>query len=338
MKKSRIITITYIAMVLIIVLAALLNIMSGAVNISATEVINILLGNIHEGVNYSIVHDIRLPRIIAAIFLGGALSLSGFLLQTFFQNPIAGPYVLGISSGAKLFVALFMIMMLGGGKNVSSAGMIISAFLGSLLTTGFVLIMSTKTRNISTLIICGILIGYICSAITDLLVTFADDSNIVNLHNWSMGSLSGMDWDKVISMMVIISITFVVCFVLSKPIGAFLMGEEYADGMGVNVKVLRVTIIILSSVLSATVTAFAGPISFVGIAVPHLVKSITKTSRPLIHIPACFLGGAIVVLVCDGIARELFAPTEISIGSVTAVFLVPVVIWMMLKRQGGRNE
>lgn len=286
---------------------------------------------------YHIIWDIRLPRILSAIFLGGALSISGFLLQTFFGNPIAGPYVLGISSGAKLTVALTMIYLLGKGITISSFGMVVAAFIGAMLAMGFVLLISLRVHKMSLLIVCGIMIGYICSAITDLCVTFADDSNIVNLHNWSQGSFSGMNWSNVGMITVIVTITFVVTLFLSKPIGAFQMGENYARNMGVNILALRIALILLSSFLSACVTAFAGPISFVGIAVPHLVKMAMGTAKPLVLIPGCFFGGAVVTLFCDGIARTLFAPTEVSISSVTAVLLVPVVIVMMLRKQGGRG-
>ena len=286
-----------------------------------------------DSTQYQIVWKIRLPRIIAAVLLGGALSVSGFLLQSFFQNPIAGPYVLGISSGAKLVVALTMIFLLKKGIMVSSLGMVVAAFAGSLLAMGFVLLISFRVSNMSLLVVCGILIGYICSAITDFCVAFADDSNIVNLHNWSMGSFSGMSWEHIRIMTIIVGITVVITFALAKPISAYQMGESYARNMGVNVKALRIALILLSSLLSACVTAFAGPISFVGIAVPHLIKLATRTAKPIILIPGCFLGGAAITLFCDGIARTVFAPTEISISSVTAVFLVPVVIAAMLRKQ-----
>ena len=219
------------------------------------------------------------------------------------------------------------------GIMVSSLGMVVAAFAGSLLAMGFVLLISFRVSNMSLLVVCGILIGYICSAITDFCVTFADDSNIVNLHNWSMGSFSGMSWEHIRIMVIIVGITVVITFGLAKPISAYQMGESYARNMGVNVKALRIALILLSSLLSACVTAFAGPISFVGIAVPHLIKLATRTAKPIILIPGCFLGGAAITLFCDGIARTVFAPTEISISSVTAVFLVPVVIAAMLRKQ-----
>ena len=331
MKKRY--TITFIA--IIIILAGLFwwNVSAGSVDMTLSELIGILKRESQESTLYQIVWKIRLPRMIAAILLGGALSVSGFLLQSFFQNPIAGPYVLGISSGAKLVVALTMIFLLEKGIMISSFGMVAAAFVGSLLAMGFVLLISFRVSQMSLLVVCGILIGYICSAITDFCVTFASDSNIVNLHNLSMGSFSGMTWDNIKLMVLIVGVTTFVTFCLAKPIGAYQMGENYARNMGVNVKVLRIALILLSSLLSACVTAFAGPISFVGIAVPHLVKMALKTAKPIVLIPGCFLTGAAITLFCDGIARTVFAPTEVSISSVTAVFLVPVVIAAMLRKQ-----
>jgi len=324
--------ISFISIIAVLLLLFVWSISSGSMESSLSEVIGIIFRQKEQSAMYHIIWDIRFPRILAAIFLGGALSVSGFLLQTFFGNPIAGPYVLGISSGAKLLVALTMIFFLGQGITISSLAIVLAAFVGSLITMGFVLIISMRVQNMSLLVVCGIMVGYICSAITDFCVTFADDSNIVNLHNWSQGSFSGMSWSNVFMIIVLVMIGVCMTFWLSKPISAYQMGEAYARNMGVNVKRLRVMIILLSSLLSAAVTAFAGPISFVGIAVPHLIKSITGTSKPILLIPGCFLGGAVITLFCDGIARTVFAPTEVSISSVTAVFLVPVVIVMMLKK------
>lgn len=312
------------------------NIGSGSVELETGELTRILSGGGAAGTVSRIIWDIRLPRIIAAVFLGGALSVSGYLLQSFFGNPIAGPYVLGISSGAKLSVALTMIFLLGRGIRINSFGMIAAAFAGSLVSMGFILMISVRVRKMPLLIVCGIMIGYICSAVTDFCVTFADDSDIVNLHDWSMGSFSGMDWEDVKIITAVVCTAVVLTFFLSKPISAYRMGEAYAANLGVNIKGLRVSLILLSSILSACVTAFAGPVSFVGIAVPHLVKTMTGTAKPVLLIPGCFLCGGVLTLFCDGIARTLFAPTELSISSVTAVLLVPVVIGMMLKRQEGR--
>ena len=306
----------------------------GSVSLSLQDIQAILSGTDRESTAYHILWDIRLPRLLAAALLGGALSVSGFLLRTFFANPIAGPFVLGISSGAKLVVALVMILFLGKGLFMGSATMIVAAFAGSMLSMGFVLVIAKRIRQMSVLVVCGVMISYICSAVTDFVVTFADDANIVNLHNWSMGSFSGTTWDQVRVITVVILPVFVLAFCMAKPISAYQLGEEYARSLGVNVKRFRAELILLSSVLSACVTAFAGPVSFVGIAVPQLVKRLFGTAKPIVVIPGCFLGGAVFCLFSDLIARTLFAPTELSISSVTAVFGAPVVIWIMIRRKG----
>ena len=335
-KRTARYWIAFFILAVFLVILFVWNVNAGSIHLSVGEILNIIFRHQGDATAYNIIWEIRLPRILSVIILGGALSVSGFLLQTFFNNPIAGPFVLGISSGAKLVVALLMIYFLSRSISMGSAAMIIAAFIGSMISMGFVLLVAKKVHNMSMLVISGVMIGYICSAVTDFVVTFADDSNIVNLHNWSMGSFSGMTWENIKMIVVIVGVAVLVTFCLAKPIGAYQMGEAYARNIGVNVKVLRVTMILLSSLLSACVTAFAGPISFVGIAVPHLVRMATKTARPIILIPGCFLCGAVVTLFCDGIARTVFAPTEISISSVTALFLVPVVIAAMLRKQEGR--
>ena len=313
------------------------NINFGSVRLSAGEIGKILLKQTGEGTAYHIVWDIRLPRILSAAILGGALSVSGFLLQAFFANPIAGPFVLGISSGAKLVVSLVMILLLGRGISISSGGMILAAFVGAMISMGFVLLISGRVKKMSMLVICGVMISYICSAVTDFIITFADEANIVNLHNWSMGSFSGMSWDNVRVMAAVTAVSLLLVFWMAKPIGAYQMGEVYAQNMGVNILRFRVALILLSSILSACVTAFAGPISFVGIAVPHIVKRMLGTARPLLVIPGCFMGGAVSCLFCDLIARTVFAPTELSISSVTAVFGAPFVIYMMVRNKNGAS-
>ena len=333
-KKAQIrYTVSFLILAVLLLLLFIWNINAGSVHLSVKEIFDIIVKKTGEQTAYNIVWQIRLPRILAAILLGGALSVSGFLLQTFFGNPIAGPFVLGISSGAKLVVSLVMIFLLSKGIASSSAVMILAAFAGAMISMGFILLVSRKVKRMSMLVICGVMIGYICSAITDFVVTFADDSNIVNLHNWSMGSFSGTSWGNVQVCTVVVLISLILAFLMSKPISAYQLGENYAQNMGVNIKAFRVSLILLSSILSATVTAFAGPISFVGIAVPHLIKSLMKTAKPILVIPGCFLGGAVFCLFCDLIAITVFAPTELSISSVTAVFGAPIVIYMMVRKQ-----
>ena len=320
-------------LLLIVLLGGLgfLSLAVGSVRVSAADLLAALTAKEGTDMVRHILFDIRLPRMLAALTLGGALSVSGFLLQTFFSNPIAGPFVLGISSGAKLVVSVFMVVFLGQGLIMNSWTMILAAFLGAMVSMGFVLTVSKKIPQMSMLVVSGIMIGYICSAATDFIVTFADDSNIVNLHNWSMGSFSGMSWENIRVMAAVITVSLVLVFLMAKPISAYQMGEVYAQNMGVDIRRFRLALVLLSSILSACVTAFAGPVSFVGIAVPHLAKSLFKTAKPILMIPGCFLGGAVFCLFCDLIARTAFAPTEVSISSVTAVFGAPVVIYMMVR-------
>ena len=313
----------------------ILNINTGNVHISVGDIFRIIFFGDGSFKESNIIWKIRLPRIIMAALLGGALSLSGFLLQTFFENPIAGPFVLGISSGAKMVVAFTMIWFLKISVSFSSWTLIVAAFIGSMLSIGFILLFARKIKNMAILLVAGIMIGYICSAITDFIVTFADDSDIVNLHGCSHGSFSGMSWGNVQVAFIVIAATFILVFLMAKPIGAYQLGESYARSMGVNIKSFRVLLIVLSSVLSATVTAFAGPISFVGIAVPFLIKRALGTSKPIVVIPAAFLAGAVFCMGCDLIARMAFAPTELNISTVTSIFGAPVVIFMMLKRKRG---
>ena len=329
-------TIAYFAMAAALLALFALNLFWGSVALSPAQVVAALLGRAPDALTANILYQLRLPRAVMVVLLGAALSAAGYLLQTFFANPIAGPFVMGISSGAKLAVALTMVVFLNRGLLTNSWTMILAAFAGAMAAMLFVLAVARRVQRMSILVICGVMIGYICSAVTDIVVAFAQDSNIVNLHNWSMGSLSGMTWSNVRMMTAVVAVTMGVTFFLAKPIGAYQMGEAYARNMGVKIRLLRVLLILLSSLLSACVTAFAGPISFVGIAVPHLVKTAMKTAKPLLLIPGCFLGGAIITLFCDGFARTVFAPTELSISSVTAVFLVPVVIVMMLRRNEDR--
>ena len=335
--RHRRVTIVFSALAVLLVVLASLNLCIGSLNVPLEEVGAILFGQGAESTNYQVIWSIRLPRLIAAALLGGALALSGFLLQTFFNNPIAGPFILGISSGAKLVVALMMIVVVGGSGIMTNGMMIASAFVGSLIAMVFVLLVSRRINSMSMLIVAGVMIGYICSAATDFLITFASDANIVNLKNWSLGSFSGINWDDIGIMTVVVIVSSLAVFFLSKPISAFQLGEQYARSMGVNIRVFRIALILLSSLLAATVTAFAGPISFVGIAVPHIVKRMLGTSKPIVVIPGAFFGGAIFCLFCDLIARSVFAPTEVSISAVTAIFGAPIVISILLKREKAKR-
>lgn len=331
-------TLVFLILGVLLFVLVIANINAGNVNIDPVSILKMLFTGQGDPGEINILFKIRLPRLMMAGILGGALALAGFLLQTFFANPIAGPFVLGISSGSKMLVALVMIFFLDRMGRVSSLALVLAAFVGALLSTLFILLISRHVRAMSGLLVAGIMIGYICNAITDFIVTFAEDSDIVNLRGWSLGSFSGMSFDDVRVAAIVVGIASVLVFFLSKPIGAFQLGENYARSMGVNVRRFRVYLILLSSILAACVTAYAGPISFVGIAVPFLMKRSLGTAKPIILVPAAFLGGAVFCLFSDLIARMAFAPTELNISTVTSLFGAPVVIYMLVMRQSGRES
>ncbi len=322
----------FLLLIMLLLLSLIWSICSGSVSVPIMEFLQELREPKLRGMAWTIIWEIRLPRALAALILGGALALSGYLLQTFFHNPIAGPFVLGISSGSKLLVALVMVGFLEWNITINSGMLVAAAFAGALLSMLFVLLVARKMEQMAMLIVGGVMIGYICSAITDFVVTFASDADIVNLHNWSRGSFSGMTWENVAVMAGVTFVSAAAVFLLSKPIGAYQMGETYAKSMGVNVAHLRFFMVILSSILSGCVAAFAGPVSFVGIAVPHLIRWLFADTRPLVLIPGCFLGGSVFCLFSDWLARTVFAPTELSISTVTAVFGAPVVIFVMMRK------
>ncbi len=326
MDRNRYLT-AYLLLLLLLQALLALNLCIGSISLQD------ILQSGPIGPGMDILLRIRLPRAVAAAVLGGGLALSGYLLQTYFHNPIAGPYILGVSSGAKLTVALLLVFAVGQPWARSSWAMIAAACVGALAAMGFVLLLARAVDRMSVLIVGGVMIGYICPAVTDFVVTFAQDADIVNLHNWSRGSFSGIGWDNVKVMSLVVGITLAATFLLSKPIGAFQMGESYAQSMGLNVKTFGAALVCLSSVLSACVTAFAGPISFVGVAVPHLVKSLFRTARPILLVPACFLGGASFCLLCDLLARTMFAATALGISTVREIFGAPVVLWLLIRRK-----
>lgn len=332
------------ALFILLLTGLFINITSGSVHIGADEIFNMLAERIFSGEAASvktesrILFAIRIPRMLLAALLGGALAVSGYLLQVFFRNPIAGPFVLGISSGAKMLVGITLIFLSPHIGALSPAGLILAAFIGSMLITLLVLLLARRVNSMSMLLVVGIMVGYICGAVTDICVTFANDHDVVNLSNWSMGSFSGADWGNVKTAAVICALGVTAAVLLSKPIGAYLLGESYAASMGIDIRRFRVLLILLSGMLSSCVTALAGPVSFVGIAVPHIARSILGSSRPIFVIPSSFLCGAVFCVFCDVIARTLFSPVELAIGTVTSFFGAPIVIYMMIDRRRSEGE
>ena len=303
--------------VLAILMAALFywNINTGSVHLSLERMLTLLRWGNDGTTEGNILWKIRLSRLLGAALLGG-------------------PFVLGISSGSRLFVGFFLLAATPiVTEGFSPYVIFLAAFAGALAAMALVLAVSSRVQNLAMLLVIGMMIGYICDAGTDFMITFAESSQLQNFTIWTMGSFSGMTWATLGASALITIPTVVLVFLLSKPLGAYLLGENYAKSMGVNVKGFRVALILLSSILSACVTAFAGPISFVGIAVPHITRLIFRTSRPMVLIPATFLTGSVFCLACDLIARTAFSPTELTISTVTSVLGAPVVIWLMIKRR-----
>lgn len=331
-----------------------LNVNIGSVNISTGEIFSMIwkyiccgTANIFSGGDFSeelaalvntstesqIIFSIRMPRMFLAAVLGGALAVSGFLLQTFFRNPIAGPFVLGISSGAKMLVGITLIFLSGYIGSIGPGMLVMAAFVGSLIVTSVVVLFSGRVRSMSMLLVIGIMVGYICSAVTDFCINFANEHDIVNLTGWSMGTFSGADWNSVKLACAVCLPALLATWLISKPMEAYSLGEGYAKSIGIRIKPFCVILILLSSILSACVTALAGPISFVGIAVPHIARTLLKSSKPVYMIPASFVSGAVFCVFCDLLARTAFAPTEMAISTVTSVFGAPIVIYIMVKRR-----
>ncbi len=333
--KKRIVC-SFVLLSALTLLFVCLGVAAGSTSVPLRDLFRILAGRGGEDTAAVILTKIRLPRTLAALLLGGALALAGYMLQTFFHNPIAGPFVLGISSGARLMVAAALIVAARGMIRLNSALLAAAAFLGALLAMTVVLLMSARIPGMSLLIVGGVMIGYICTALTDILVHFADDADIVNLRDWTVGSFSGMKRESLAVCAWIVLLAAAASFLLSKPIGAYQLGESYARDMGVNIRAVRAAMILLSSLLAGCVAAFAGPVSFVGIAVPFLVKRLLGTAKPVYMIPACFLGGGVFCILSDILARTVVSPGELGISTVTAVLGAPVVLVIMLGRRRDR--
>ncbi|MCX6003816.1 MAG: iron ABC transporter permease [Chloroflexi bacterium] len=311
-----------------------LNVALGSVNIPFPDTIKAIFGgHSSQSAFDSIIWQLRLPRAFGALLSGSALAVAGLLLQVFFRNPIVDPFILGVSSGATFMVAIAMLgSYLLGATVVSSLTLSMASFVGAVLVMLVALAVASKVRDIITLLVIGLMTGYVVSALSSFLIAFAQSENVHRFVIWTMGSFSGFRWEYV-QWLAIASIPLMTgCYLMSKQLNAFLLGENYArSSMGVNVKVFRYLIIFLSCALTAIVTAFAGPVAFIGLAVPHLARLSLGTSDNRILIPVSILGGAMLTSLCDLLARMLFAPVELPVSATTAIFGAPMVIFFLIK-------
>lgn len=312
-----------------------LNIALGSVSISLGEVVRILgEGPTGKGVNTAVIWEIRFPRTLGVIIGGASLATSGLLLQVFFRNPIVEPYVLGVSSGATLMVALTMLTSLSLGMTRFSPLFLSGAALtGALGVMVLVMILAARVQNIITLLVTGLMMGYLCSAITTILVALAEKERLHGFVLWTLGSFSGFTWQQVYLLVMVAVPLLAFSFFLGKPLNAFLLGENYARSMGVSIKALRVTIVVLASSLTGAVTAFAGPVAFIGLAVPHLARLLLGSSDNRILLPAVVLLGAVVTSLCDLLARSILSPVELPVSALTSFFGAPLIVSLLLKRR-----
>ncbi|MDP2919287.1 MAG: iron ABC transporter permease [Dehalococcoidia bacterium] len=315
------------------VIFLVLNIALGSVNIPIGDTVRVLLGGSgQEETAATIIRQIRLPRALGAVLGGAVLAVSGLLLQVFFRNPIVGPFILGISSGASFMVALVLLgSYVLGVTVVGTLTLSLASFIGALLVMAVVIAVASRVRDVITLLVIGLMTGYVASALSSFLIAFAQSENVHRFVIWTMGSFAGFRWDEVRLLAVAGAVLLTGSYLLAKPLNAFLLGEDYARSMGVNIRAFRYGIIFLACALAAVVTAFAGPVAFIGLAVPHLARLSLGTSDNRILIPASILAGAMITSLCDLLARLLFAPVELPVSATTALFGAPMVILFLLK-------
>ncbi len=321
---------------IILLLVIMGDLMIGSTWISFSEVYDILMGTNAGTPEAYIFWNIRLTKTIATILVGFGLPISGLLLQSLFRNPLAGPFVLGISSGASLGVAIF-VMLGGAGLFASSfflaGGLSLFSILGSLLVLLAVMSVSIRVNDTLSLLIVGLMFGSITAALVSVLQYFSSAELLQRFIVWTFGSLGGFHWHEIGILSVLVFASILYSLKLIKPLNALLINEEYALALGVSVKQMRLAVIIISSVLSGAITAFAGPIVFIGVAIPHLARNLFRTSDHRILLPASLLLGAILMLVCDMIAQLPGSSNVLPINSVTAIFGAPVVVWIILQNK-----
>jgi len=315
--------------------SAAINLAVGTAQIKISEILAIITGHISpDAVESFILLKLRVPRLVASVIGGGYLAVSGLLMQVYFRNPIVGPYILGISSGATLAVGIVMLSSLSlGFAGVSPYMTVFAAFIGSLGVMILVILVATRMKSVIALLLVGIMVGYVASAMTDMLVAFANKEKIKGFVLWGMGSFSGFSWNEISVLFIVGCALLAGAYLMSKHLNAFLLGEDYARSMGVNIRGFRLLLVFLSCGLAAIVTAGAGPVGFIGLAVPHMTRILFKTQNNRILIPACMLLGGIVTSICDLVARTAFSPAELPLSSITAIFGAPIVIALLAKRR-----
>jgi iron complex transport system permease protein len=332
-------TILFTSLILLLVLALLINISLGSVAIPLKEVFKSLIGeNSSKETWQYIIVNYRLPKAITAILVGMGLSISGLLMQTLFRNPLAGPYVLGLSSGSSLGVAF---VILGAGflpsfftsLLLSSFGIIIASCLGSFLVLLAVLFVSQRLRDTMAILIVGLMFGSFASAIVGVLSYFSSAEQLQKFTFWSMGNIGNLSWTSIIILAFSVFVGILLSAICIKPLDALLLGENYAKSIGMNYTKVKLIIIFATSILAGSITAFAGPIAFIGLAVPHVAKLVFQTSNHNILFWSTLLFGAIIMLVCDVFSHFPGTDITLPINAITSIIGAPIVIWLLVRRK-----
>lgn len=338
MKKKYSYPFTLGLLTILLVTIWLLNVSLGSVTIPFNEVVNALIGNeISKDSWQTILINYRFPKSITAVLVGSGLSVCGLLMQTLFKNPLAGPFVLGISSGASLGVAILILgsSLIGGTTYLSSSniGISIAASLGAFLVISAVMIAANRIRNTMSILIIGLMFGSLTSAIISVLAYFSEPEQLQRFIFWGFGSLGNLSWNELYVFIGIYILGFSLLFLILKPLNAFLLGDNYAKSMGVNVKKSRNIILLITSILTGVITAFSGPIAFVGLAVPHISRLIFNTSNHKVLLPASILIGAIIMLLADIISQLPNSEYTLPINAITSLFGAPIVIWLLIRKR-----
>jgi len=335
MKDPKNIYIKFGVLFIILLIAIVGDLMVGSTYISFDEIVRALIHG-QDDVNSFIIWELRLTKTIAAILVGIGLPVSGLLLQSLFRNPLAGPFVLGISSGASLGVAIYV--MAGGASVLASSWMLVGglslfSIFGSLLVLMAVLAVSLRVNDTLSLLVVGLMFGSITAALVSVMQYFSSADLLQRFIVWTFGSLGGFTWTEVSILTGLVFVSLILSVFIVKPMNAMLINEDYARSLGVSVKNIRIFVILISSVLAGSITAFAGPIVFIGVAIPHLARNFFNTSDHKILLLAVVLMGSILMLVCDIISQMPGYATVLPINSVTAIFGAPVVIWIILQNK-----
>jgi len=339
LNVSKTYTTHFTLLFVLLVILFITNISLGSVSIPLKEIFNLLSGGVASKSSWeTIIISYRLPKAITAILVGSGLSISGLLMQTLFRNPLAGPFVLGISSGASLGVALLILgaSVFGGfflTSMFSNWALAIAASIGSFFVLSAVIIAANRVRNTMSILIIGLMFGSLTSAVISVLAFFSQAEQIQQYLFWSFGSLGNLTWEELSIFGVIYLVGILGTFSVIKPLNSFLLGENYAQSLGINIKRSRNIILLITSILTGVITAFSGPIAFVGLAVPHIAKMLFSTSNHKILLPSAALIGAIVLLICDCIAQLPTSEYTLPINAITSLFGAPIVIWLLVRKK-----